>query len=726
MVVNYRNEPVALRVRDPQTNTQAAGVAGDLSDVFLSNITRADPALNVQPAFYPPLTPGVQPGDPYTPLLRAYESDKVQVRVLVGATEEGHNFSVDGAVKWLFEPSEPNSGWRSNQMMGISEHFEFVLPSVSVVTGKKPFADIMYKAGTSQDDLWNGIWGLLRIYNGGLGLQSDLKPLPSNPKGNTKGNKVNPQDFNGICPVAAPLRKLNVSAVTAAQALPGGTLVYNARPNMNGPLHDPTAVLYVRDSDLDKNGVLKAGVPIEPLVLRANAGDCLQINLTNRLPATLPDLAGFNTLPMIVTDFNSNQILPSSQVGLRPQLLDHHFTEEGQNVGFNATRTALPANSPAVAATTNLITDPTLTTVPALTTAVAPITDTVPTIDAALKNTTTTSVSYKWYAGQIIVNADTSRTAVPIEFGAVNLLPSDPIKQANKGAIGALIIEPLGSTWVEDANQRASATVTKADGTTFRDFAVQLQNGVNLRYGDGTAVPIVALEEDAEDSGHKAVNYRSEPFWKRMNYAPETPLNGGHGGAPFVTTDIDFTNVLSNSLIGSDPVTPIFTAKAGTPVRFRLFMAGGPQRNNVFNLHGHVWQQEPYTLNSTVLGFNPFSEWKGTLFGIGAGSHFDLIPINGAGGKFKDDWRLPVPDPAVIPVRWRAVGHFPGGAVMNSAARCALFLGLLCAPFAFGLPAGDGLARFRKNQPGRHHRSIRNRKRPPDRRRTGCGPFQDE
>jgi len=188
---------------------------------------------------------------------------------------------------------------------------------------------------------------------------------------------------------------------------------------------------------------------------------------------------------------------------------------------------------------------------------------------------------------------------------------------------------------LRDSNQRASATVTKSDGTTFRDFALQFQNGVNLRYGDGTAVPIVALEEDAEDSGHKALNYRSEPFWKRMNYAPETPLNGGHGGTGLVTTDINFTNVLSNSLIGSDPVTPIFTAKAGTPVRFRLFMGGGPQRNNAFNLHGHIWQQEPYNTNSTVIGFNPLSEWKGVLFGIGAGSHFDVVPMNGAGGKFK-------------------------------------------------------------------------------------------
>jgi hypothetical protein len=63
MSVNYRNEPVAMRVRDPGTNKQAAGVAGDLSHVYRSNVTRADGRFNVQPNFYPPLTADVQPGD---------------------------------------------------------------------------------------------------------------------------------------------------------------------------------------------------------------------------------------------------------------------------------------------------------------------------------------------------------------------------------------------------------------------------------------------------------------------------------------------------------------------------------------------------------------------------------------------------------------------------------------------------------------------------------------
>jgi len=36
----------------------------------------------------------------------------------------------------------------------------------------------------------------------------------------------------------------------------------------------------VRSEDLN-NGALRKGVPVEPLVLRANAGDCIEVNLTN-------------------------------------------------------------------------------------------------------------------------------------------------------------------------------------------------------------------------------------------------------------------------------------------------------------------------------------------------------------------------------------------------------------------------------------------------------------
>jgi hypothetical protein len=668
MSVNYRNEPVPLRVRDPNTNTQAAGAPGDLSKVYKSNITRADPDFNFQPAFYPPLTKGVQPGDPFTPLLRVYENDKVQIRILVGAHEETHNLTINGH-KWLHQPGTPqdplavnNSGYRNSQIAGISEHFEFLTGKESILGGM-PFVDYLYQNSASVDGQWNGVWGLMRVYNGRLGLKTDLLALPNNtagaadvttndtefpvdstfPNGATDFNDTtdpsvmtysttttdttlmsstmlgtsttalspdssttmaapasigpilidtdivtsNPTDFatgktagTTACPGTAPKRRINVTAVNA-WALPTGQLIYNSRAGNGGALNDPTAIMYFRSEDIDAYGKVKAGVPIEPLVLRAKAGDCIQLNLENRLPNVLPDLDGFNTLANLIFHFNANQVRPSNQVGLHPQLVAYNVANsDGKNVGFNPNQTVGPGGI----------------------------------------------VRYTWYAGDVAISGG-RRVGTPIEFGATNLISSDPIKHSNKGAIGSLIIEPQGSSWIEDSTSRAQATVTKSDGTSFREFVVQFQTDINMRFADGTAVPNIGGPngaEDPEDSAQKAINYRTEPLWKRMNYPPQTDFKD--------TNKFDFTNVLTNAQVGGDPQTPIFTAQAGQAVRFRILNANGHMRNNVFNLHGHFWQDEPFTNNSKSIGSNPLSEFKGTVYGIGPSSHYEVIPVNGAGG----------------------------------------------------------------------------------------------
>jgi manganese oxidase len=731
MVVNYRNEPIPHRIwnfngigPEPGKNDfpkQATGAAGDLANVYRSNITRKDARYNKQPTFYPPLTGGVKPGDPFTPLLRAYENDKVQIRILVGAHEDGHNFTVHG-VKWLKEPGTPqdtasvnNSGYRNNQMAGISEHYEFLVPPLPVLSGHS--ADFLYAPGAGTDDQWNGLWGIIRAYRGTqastnsssitaspatttelltMGIEADtalvapagtntsdtyLQPLPNNPSGmapnsaavapstvtttttmSAETKSANPMvidgdttttlsveesaAFNGqggvpVCPANAPARNFKVTAVTAQMALPGGTLVYNKRTDGSfGRLHDPTAILFVRSSDLDSNRRLKSGVPIEPLVLRARAGECINITLTNQLPKNPADLAGYNTLPFLADHFNNNQIRPSNQVGLHPQLLRFDVRKSnGVNVGFNPVQTIGPNGQ----------------------------------------------INYRWYAGDVKVDTYGNVTGVPIEFGTTNLSSADPIKHAHKGAIGALIIEPLGATWSEDVKSRALATVS-SNTSTFREFVTQYQNDVNLRMdgsggisstemssasiimdesgydmtmADQTATdPSVALdpsisaattndplfvnttlgrntgqpvknlgdEDDAEDTGQKGINYRTEPLWKRLQYNPDTPFEE--------TRKKIFTNSLSNTQVGGDPVTPIFTATAGQAIRFRTLQPGGHSRNNTFMLHGHIWEEQPYTNKSTVIGTNPLSEWKGSQYGIGAGSHFDVLLKNGAGGKF--------------------------------------------------------------------------------------------
>jgi hypothetical protein len=589
MSVNYRNEPVAMRVRDPGTNKQAAGLAGDLSHVYRSNVLRADGRFNVQPNFYPPLTADVQPGDPFTPLLRAYEDDPVQIRILVGAHEEGHNFNVNG-IRWKFEPSDPNSGFRNNQMMGISEHFEFVVPKLPRKFDGKT-ADYLYQPGKGADDQWNGLWGLMRVY---ATKKVDLLELPNNPKNNTL-DWNNQSDFSGVCPKVAPGRSFKITATTAKKALPGGTLVYNPRPNFGGKLHDPTAIMYFRSDDLDPiTGVVKPGVFIEPLILRASAGECITVTLINNLPAGPQfDLDGFNTMPMIVDRFNANQVKPSSHVGLHPQLVFYDITRsDGMNVGFNPVQTVAPGQT----------------------------------------------IDYQWYAGEVITGPNNTGVPTPVEFGATNLMPSDPIKHTNKGAFGSLIIEPKGASWDASAGNgsRAQINIFLPNGSFFREFVTIFQNDINLRYNGfngeatsefGIAVPNLAEGEDPEDSGQKAVNYRTEPLWKRIGFAPDTPLEK--------TRDFDFTNVLTNGQVGGDPVTPVFLAAAGSSVRVRMLHPGGHPRNDNYLLHGHIWEEEPYIDGSQIIGSNPLSNWVGSQGGVGPGTHFDFLPKGGAGGRFR-------------------------------------------------------------------------------------------
>jgi hypothetical protein len=618
MSVNYRNEPVALRVRDPLSNSQAPGDAGDLALAFSSLIDRADDDFDVQPRLYTErINEHSLPRDPYTPLMEAFRHDPVQVRILVGAHEEGHNFAING-LKWPFEPSEKDSGWRNSQMMGISEHFEFVVPQV-IHEPIKDKSDYLWTAGASTDDLWNGLWGLLRVYKREF---PGLQRLPSNPLG---GHDILPSEksnFEGVCPKTAPVRSYTVVARLARDLLPRQTLIYNSRAGASnvGPLHDPTAILYARTDQLDPvtNRLDTEEWDVKPLVLRANAGDCIEVTLENQLPVegALPDLDGFSTLPMIVDDFNFNQIHPSKRVGLHPQLVHYDVSRnDGNDAGMNDLFTVEPG----------------------------------------------AAHTYQWYAGDVYVRPDGTVRVTPIEFGATNLIPADRMKQPSKGLIAGLIIEPAGATWQEDdypiiqggtefRTDITSATVTLPNDEKFVDLVLFTQNDLNLRYGngatgetvippDGGPIPNLAETEDPEDSGQKAFNYGTEPVWFRKGYAPDTPLT--------VTRTKQFASVFSNDQVGgASPETQVFSAVVGSDVRFRLLHPGGTQRNNVFHLHGHVWEQTPYTsddttpidpdqeIGATRIGDNPYSYYEGARMGVGPSCHDDVVLLHGAGGAF--------------------------------------------------------------------------------------------
>jgi hypothetical protein len=733
-VTNYRNEPLGWRIYDPnklgpdgKPGTQADGLAGDMAYALHSRADRKVPQLNTRLGNtpYPALSADIRNGDPFTPMLRAYAGDLIRIKSQAGGDEAEHNFSING-VKWLQGGSAhgraPNSGWRNSQHRGISEQFAFAAPVVPVVGSPGAAADHAYSTSNGGDGWWSGVWGILRAYNT---PRKDLFALPTT---EVPLNISNPNEFDGACPRTAPIRAFDITAVLANDVLgnavgavipsnvnptdnvggtlnpQGGTLVYNPRPTAlsngkSGPLHDPTAMLYVATSDLifapgtktalGNPTALRPGAPVEPVVVRANAGECIQVTLRNALldqavhangsvidasgrpvfensgqalfvaaaagaslcgtqrctavPAAqvtfdkVPDLAGYTMyIPIVARDknnpqgvtwFGSNLVRPSTYVGLHPQLVTYDVVrDDGMLVGQNPPGQALvPPGG---------------------------------------------SKTSRWYAGDLMPirtkKGKVDLVATPIEFGGANLMPADILKQAQKGLIGALSIGPQGASIVQNdtawdhqqvnpairRESRASATLNG----TIRDFTVVFQQGFNPRYGDGTAVEHVNAAEEPPGVVARAVNYGTEPMWFRFGLRPDALLGNASTAGSFGAVP-NPEMAYSNSLVNGDPATPVFTASAGAPVRMHVLYPAGTSvddfhdRGIVFHLHGHMWQRAPYVcpgqndglsgltgkcnwtnfgtapfeVGSRAIGVNPIGMYMGAQESVLPGAHFDIV-----------------------------------------------------------------------------------------------------
>jgi len=122
----------------------------------------------------------------------------------------------------------------------------------------------------------------------------------------------------------------------------------------------------------------------------------------------------------------------------------------------------------------------------------------------------------------------------------------------------------------------------------------------------------------------RALNYRTEPLPYR--YIDPDYLGNGPGSPTRIA------RALSNSLVMADPQTPVITAEAGKPLRLRVVHPAGLSEQ-VFELHGHAWQEEPYTKGSTQMTENnPLSQWTGSRDTFGPNSSFDVV-LKSAGGS---------------------------------------------------------------------------------------------
>ncbi len=273
-------------IHAPAASSIAAGQQGPFREqmLFLHNAHReGEPSkiatFNMRAA---PLTErggdhpfsSVTHGDPDTPVTRAYVGDSVVFRGLgvvqrIGAIRvTGHRFRQE----W-----HNSSGTLHDTVnLGVSEREDMVLEVGA--GGPNGYAGDYLYYSTKQEDFEAGAWGILRVHDT---AQGDLQPLPGTappggagfPQQAVTGGPPAPATAPGNpCPPSAPMRTADVELIEFP--LTGRQLFVLAA---------------------DAADVLAGIQEPEPLVLRMNSGDCLEVSVRNNSG----DWASFNTSKLL-------------------------------------------------------------------------------------------------------------------------------------------------------------------------------------------------------------------------------------------------------------------------------------------------------------------------------------------------------------------------------------------------------------------------------------------
>lgn len=209
------------------------------------------------------------------------------------------------------------------------------------------------------------------------------------------------------------------------------------------------------------------------------------------------------------------------------------------------------------------------------------------------------SKRYLWYADQ--------------EYG-VCIIQSfgDMRNHRYHGLFGAVIVEPPGAEWYRNFTWKKDsfaeqAVITAPGVENFREYVLFIQNGIRLLDAEGNLIQ-TALEDngepvDAEDTGEKGYNYRSERFANRL------------------AKDSRTWKVFSSKVHG-DPATPVWKAYPGDRVVIRAVMPADKPRNTSIAVHDHLWREQHQDPSSRMIPLQG---------GVSIGNKFDIEIQDGAG-----------------------------------------------------------------------------------------------
>jgi len=513
-------------------------------------------------------------GEPNSFIGNAYPGDPISIRLAHGANAEQHSFGVQGA-RWLQEPSNPNSGFTNMQQYGISEHFEmeFVLGDGLLHTTTTNEKTDFLTGSLTGPDLLGGMWGIIRSHHAS---QPTLQPLPNNSDWSNRASHPLSLGFCPTGPDAPPKRTFEIEAWRAEELAGAPGMVLSEKFGW----HDPNALVFVH---ADQVPDIMSGIRrIEPLVMRVNAGDCIEVTLRNMLPPILPALPG--------------SVTGSTRVGLQPQLLSYDMgISAGSSVGRNP--------------------------------------DTL--VGAGEVR------QFAWYAGEIKSDISGVVTWTPVEYGVTNLRSmGDQDGHYTHGLYGVCVVEPEGSVWVDVETGVAQkggfqADLFDANGELlYREFVLQLMNSMpQVKRQNGLLI------EGSTLKNFEGVNYCTEPLWARLGVTNPSPWV--QMSALDQTNALSSVEPLfgCGGLPCGDPATPLCEVNAGTPVMFRVSQAAGQVFSpRSFTISNHNWQTQPWIDGSTKIGFNPTSSTSGTVGNIAAGSHLNLYTIAGGAARASGDY----------------------------------------------------------------------------------------
>lgn len=457
-------------------------------------------------------------GDPAPPILRAYAGDPEKIRLIHGGIKETHVFNLHNH-QWRLEPDDPKSTIIDSISISPQECYTLdILYGAGSLT--RTIGDVIFHCHL-YPHFHEGMWTLWRIFDrleDGTGELPDgtpierLIPLKNRPcppekdslhpgypnfiNGEPGERPLQPplgildKDGNNIifpttlekanfvpkfvpgalysetCPCKCP-EDVRVFELAVVQA----KITYN-RYGWN----DPQGRFFVLKEEIERHGTLEnylekvnsGKIRPEPLVIRANAGEWIEVTLHNMFDK--PVL--YHDYPSVPLDMHYR---PSDRVSLSPQFLKHcPVCSAGVNVGYNKPeQTVAPGEC----------------------------------------------IKYLWYADKEY------GTCMLNPFG-------DLRNHRYHGLFGAIIIEPPASQYysnfgIRKENFSEQAVITAPGVKTFREFVLFAQNGIRLLDSKGNLIKTAQQTEesghgevDHEDTGEKGYNYRSERFFNRLKRVP--------------------------------------------------------------------------------------------------------------------------------------------------------------------------------------------------------------